>query len=118
MCKPCYNVHASENYESVKKTNTYRQMLVEHVNNAKTECVVCGYDRCKQALDFHHVDPANKDSEISDMIGYSQYRNTTIPMLDVEIAKCVVICCRCHRELHDGVIELKCVEERDLAETQ
>lgn len=29
------------------------------------KCSICGYDRCKGALEFHHMDPNEKDFGIS-----------------------------------------------------
>ena len=28
-------------------------------------CQVCGYDRCIEALEFHHLDPTQKDFGLS-----------------------------------------------------
>ena len=66
-------------------------------------CKVCGYsnkshDRfTTSALDFHHH-KKNKKHNVGNMIsdGYS-WANIL-----KEIKKCVVICCRCHSELHDS----------------
>lgn len=64
------------------------------------KCIVCGYDKCVQALDFHHLDPNQKELNIG-----SGLRGSLEHIRD-EIKKCVVLCCRCHRELHAGQITL------------
>ena len=46
-------------------------------------------------MDFHHLDPAEKDFTISD-------RMTSFEAIKKELAKTVLLCCRCHREVHDG----------------
>ena len=64
------------------------------------ECEICGYDRCVAAMDFHHVDPKEKDFNISKMKS-----NLTQAIKD-ELDKCILLCSRCHREVEDGFTEL------------
>lgn len=58
-------------------------------------CQRCGYDRCLAALDWHHVDPATK--RFRDLRGRPDH------VVDEELAKCVLVCANCHRELHAGL---------------
>ena len=60
-------------------------------------CRVCGYDKCVQALEFHHV--SGKDALLS--------RCHTIDKINTEIDKhpILVLCANCHRELHNGFFE-------------
>lgn len=60
-------------------------------------CIRCGYDRCKGALVFHHIDPETKSFKISD----GKYRKWEI--LQPELYKCLLLCANCHHELHDGL---------------
>jgi hypothetical protein len=60
-------------------------------------CMCCGYNKCAAALDFHHLNPDTKDRGIAVMKNYSEKR------LRLEIAKCILVCANCHREIHDGV---------------
>lgn len=53
-------------------------------------CVICGYDNCLAALDFHHVIPDEKDCKV---------------MTVKESEKSVLLCSNCHREHHHGGIE-------------
>lgn len=55
-------------------------------------CIVCGYDKCDAALEFHHLDPEEKDFSISSSSSWRKIKN--------ELDKCVLLCCRCHREVH------------------
>lgn len=61
-------------------------------------CWICGYSKCVSALDFHHVYPKDKKIPLSNSVRYA--------LDDVleEIKKCVLVCCRCHREHHAGII--------------
>ena len=75
----------------------------QHLDNLKLQkggkCLVCGYDRCLRALDFHHIDPSTKTITISSSL-------STVKEREQEVEKCVLICSNCHRELHAGLIEL------------
>ena len=58
-------------------------------------CTSCGFSH-PAVLDFHHIDPASKEYDISRMVtdGYSKDK-----ILE-EIDKCGVLCSNCHRILH------------------
>lgn len=73
-----------------------KQILVDYKGG---KCCICGYDKCNEALDFHHLNPENKDFSIS-----STHKN--IDILKKEVDKCILVCCRCHREIHAGLIDL------------
>jgi hypothetical protein len=64
------------------------------------KCLVCGYSRCLAALDFHHTDPAFKTSRVASLLSQSWKKAAA------ELRYCVLLCCRCHAELHAGVIRL------------
>ena len=59
------------------------------------KCELCGYDRCIEALEFHHTDPTKKDSNISSK-GYTR----SWKRVQEELDKCVMLCASCHRETH------------------
>ena len=59
-------------------------------------CRICGYSECLAALEFHHVESFGKEFNISD-------RMTSFDAIRAELDKCVLLCCRCHREVHDGM---------------
>ena len=61
------------------------------------ECGLCGYKKCKRALEFHHLDDTTKDFNIS---GSNIANWKTIVS---ELRKCVMICANCHREVHDKI---------------
>lgn len=68
-------------------------------------CLLCGYDKCLRSLEFHHVDPTEKDFAISRVIGRS------IEALANEAKKCILVCSNCHGEIHDGIVDQTLVEE-------
>ena len=59
-------------------------------------CSICSYDKCASAFDFHHLDPMEKDFTISSHM-------SSWERIKKEIDKCVLLCARCHREVHDGM---------------
>ena len=86
-CKTCHTNFMKEIYENKKKT------VSEIKKNLK--CAKCGEER-EYCLDFHHVDPNEKENTIARMTS-NNYRLDTV--LD-EIKKCIVLCSNCHREFH------------------
>jgi len=65
-------------------------------------CEKCGYDKSMSALDFHHVDPAEKRFGICQaclIFSDLSFKELVIP----EVGKCRLLCSNCHREEHaDG----------------
>jgi hypothetical protein len=59
------------------------------------KCSVCGYCKCYDAMDFHHIDPSEKDFEISGNGSTKSWANIMI-----ELDKCSLLCANCHREEH------------------
>lgn len=44
------------NYDYVKE---YRKRIKQELVNYKGgKCQICGYNRCNEALEFHHLDPS------------------------------------------------------------
>lgn len=95
--------------EYLKKAVTRRRKAIrlKAVEYKGGECNVCGYNKCIDALDFHHID-GKKDFGISqDGITRSWER------VKAEIDKCILICANCHREEHSKLRSLseKCESE-------
>ena len=101
-CKKC-------NYESLSKTRkNYKSILVKYKGG---KCEICGYDKCIDAFDFHHINPEEKDFSISSS------HNNNIEKLKKEVDKCIMVCANCHREIHFKLNEekrlLKSIEEEE-----
>ena len=65
------------------------------------KCIVCGYNKCDDALHFHHRDPNEKSFGLSQ----SGMTRSWIRVKN-ELAKCVLICANCHAEIHAGITQL------------
>jgi len=64
-------------------------------------CSVCGYSRCLEALDFHHLDPSGKHASVVDILTNGSYNDAY-----EEAKKCKLVCSNCHREIHAGLITI------------
>lgn len=64
------------------------------------KCIICGYNKCARALQFHHIDPNEKEFNISMTTAFTLERNKA------ELDKCVLLCANCHSEIHDGMVQL------------
>ncbi len=65
------------------------------------KCQICGYNRCPQALHYHHRDPKTKEFGISaDGLTRAWHR------VEKEVQKCILLCANCHREVHSGITQL------------
>ena len=72
-----------------------RDLAIQYKGN---KCEICGYDKCRQALEFHHKDTTLKDFGISAK-GYTRaWKN-----IKNELDKCIMVCANCHRELHNNI---------------
>lgn len=71
------------------------------------ECIICGYSRYHSALDFHHINPENKNFQIS---SGNTYAWSTVKD---ELDKCVLLCKNCHSELHGENIHIENYLRRD-----
>jgi 5-methylcytosine-specific restriction endonuclease McrA len=61
-------------------------------------CRLCGYDRCVSALQFHHLNPAEKSFTLSNA-GFTR----SIAKARAEASKCVLLCANCHAEVEAGL---------------
>lgn len=75
-----------------KRRRKIRQMAIAYKGG---QCQRCGYMRCEDALDFHHLDSQTKDFGISAK-GYTR----SWKRVKAEIDKCILLCANCHREAH------------------
>ena len=58
------------------------------------KCCCCGYNKCYSALEFHHIDPQEKD------FGISSNAHIAFDKALAEIRKCILVCANCHAEIH------------------
>ena len=83
-----------EKYRRDRRQNTSRELK----ESRGGKCESCGFDKSLPALDWHHVNPAEKDFTIS------ARRGINIEALREEIKKCVLVCKNCHAMIHNNQI--------------
>ena len=84
--------------------NVMRDIIKSWAIEYKGEkCEICGYNRCKEALDFHHLIPEEKEFKISDR----NLPTSDWPRIKKELDKCILVCANCHREIHNNYINLE-----------
>lgn len=92
-----------KDYFKKKNAKDYSVFVSEKSKLKGSGCIICGYNRCDKALEFHHKDPSIKEHIVS------AFRS--IESMKAEAAKCIVLCSNCHRELHAGIISLDNLQE-------
>jgi hypothetical protein len=85
-------------YYVTQRRNENMKRAIEYKGG---KCVLCGYDRCHSALEFHHLDPDEKEFMIASIYTLSWNR------IAKELDKCVLLCSNCHREVEAGITSLK-----------
>ena len=74
----------------------YKMIKEKAIKYKGGKCCLCGYNKYNGALEFHHINPDEKDFNISKdghVRSWERVRG--------EIDKCVLLCANCHRELHN-----------------
>lgn len=110
FCIPCNKQLGPEDFYETKKKYPYcKNCMMNQVNERKkilkaacvdhlgSKCKICSYDACINALEFHHLDPLEKDFQISSV------RTIFNEDVKTELDKCILLCANCHRETHAGL---------------
>lgn len=90
------NKITSKKRDSSKYRQDIKKRLIEYQGG---KCQICGYDKCQEALEFHHLDPNEKSFQISG--GTKSFES-----LKPEVDKCVLLCANCHREVHAEITQI------------
>lgn len=91
-CKSCMGK------QSLDRQRNLKQVCIDYKGG---ECQECGYNKCNAALEFHHLDPNEKDFNISEL-----KKTNFNEQIKSELDKCALLCSNCHREVHAGLIIL------------
>lgn len=75
----------------IKRRQHKKELLVKELGG---KCSICGYDKCISALQFHHLDPSQKEITISTS------NNVSYARMKKEAEKCILVCANCHAEIH------------------
>lgn len=86
----------SKQSEAVKRwRQTTKRKLILAMGG---KCVICGYNDCDDALEFHHINADEKE------ISWGSIRSNIKSLVTIaqELKKCVLLCSNCHKELHSN----------------
>lgn len=72
----------------------WRQRKLDAIKYKGGKCERCEYDKCPDALEFHHLNPNEKEAAWNEMRKWSWEKVLT------ELDKCSILCSNCHREVH------------------
>jgi hypothetical protein len=95
-----YKGHGKNKCNSCLSNRQRHDLKKKCIDYKGGRCLICQYDKCARALEFHHVDPSNKTFNIS---GKHCFRWEKIKN---ELDKCVLVCSNCHCEIEAGLIDL------------
>jgi 5-methylcytosine-specific restriction endonuclease McrA len=85
-CKQCHSDQVTERQRRFKE---------ECAKYKGGKCSNCDYDNYIGALEFHHIDPSDKDFSPS-QCKLTKFSNK----IKKELDKCILLCSNCHREEH------------------
>lgn len=102
-CKDCAILQTSQRQ---------RQLKQDAIDYKGGKCLACSYDKYQGALEFHHLDPKEKEFTLAHV------RHTSFNKIKSELDKCILLCSNCHREIHANIIfyntetkQIECVND-------
>lgn len=95
-CSPHEDENMSHNQAVTIKRRAIKKALIEYKGG---KCERCGYNKCMRALEFHHLNPSEKD------FGISKNLCKSIEKQKAEVDKCILLCSNCHAEVHQELYE-------------
>lgn len=93
-------------YDYQKNRGLQRKVFL--INSRGGKCEKCPYDKNIASLEFHHLDPNEKD----DALDMRHLSNRTMKWILEEFEKCIVLCANCHREEHHPDLEINLVSKK------
>ena len=95
----------NNNYQNQKIRGLKRKC--EYILAHGGKCAICGYNKNIAAIEFHHLNPQEKEFQID----ARKFANCELSKLEKELDKCIIVCSNCHRELHNKDLDLKLVQK-------
>lgn len=113
--KECCNCGISKNKKEFYKQKSWckKCILTYQRNRAKArklkavevkggKCYKCGYNKNLSALDFHHVNPEEKEYK-----SWCVLRKRPWKEIIRELKKCILLCKNCHAEEHNPLLTIQ-----------
>ena len=101
-CKDCLRKN------SLIRMNIFKEQCVEYKGG---KCEMCGYNYSNAALDFHHIDPNEKEFAIAEskVLDFNKH----YVKITKELDKCILLCSNCHREIHEEYTTKELLEDKE-----
>lgn len=77
--------------ETRKRERDKKLRAIEYLGG---ECIKCGYNDYYGALEFHHLNPSEKECD------WKRLKHRSWKKIVIELDKCVCLCSNCHKEVH------------------
>lgn len=100
ICPDCSKEHCDDRRKvcgACRIRRSRRKTKEKAVAKLGGKCVRCSYDKSLRALEFHHIDPEQKDIQIS------MSKNNAWEKIEKELEKCILVCSNCHAEIHEEI---------------
>jgi hypothetical protein len=81
--------------EKVMRSQRRKKQHAVDIFGGKCQIPSCGYNKCIEALEFHHLDKDEKEEKPSQVILRWSFERAK-----KELDKCILVCANCHREIH------------------
>jgi len=98
-CYECSGISTRTDLQTRKhqKTILRRNMKLQAIKLLGGKCIRCGYNKCVDALEFHHKDPSVKEFKLGsgNTLSWKEYKS--------EALKCMLVCSNCHKEIHSEI---------------
>lgn len=78
-----------------QKTILRRNMKLQAIKMLGGKCSICGYNKCVDALEFHHKNPKEKEFKLGS--------GNTMSWEEYKLKKCILVCSNCHKEIHSKI---------------
>lgn len=107
QCKNKY--YQSQDYNTkYSQKKDYHGALIKYflIQKRGGKCEKCGYDKNMSALEFHHLNPSEKEFTLD---ARNLERHSDEEILK-EFDKCVLLCSNCHAEQHHPELEISNVD--------
>lgn len=83
-------------------TDWRRRTKSRIIDSMGGHCQICGYNKCNEALELHHIKPEEKELSFGRVMSNPKSWDKIV----VELRKCILICSCCHKEVHYGVTDI------------
>jgi transposase len=98
ILRPNQTFEERKEIEKLRKRKERKELKNKAIEYKGGKCEKCGYCKCSEAMEFHHLNPEEKDFGIG---GHTKSWN----VIKKELDKCILVCANCHREIHEKLKE-------------